>query len=340
MGLFGHLSQILNGAESHVFEPSTFLRRPTKLLRYMAAHRATVLTGADFAYELLTDATPPELIRDLDLSSWRLAFNGAEPVTAATVRRFEKAFEPAGVRSTVMYPVYGMAEATLPITFPKPGTAPRLINVDRDVLIATGQAYPVAEDHCRAKTFVSVGAPVAGAHVRLVGESGLVLGPEILGEVQVAGGMVTSGYLGDPLATAAAFDGSWLRTGDLAFRSGDDYFVAGRRKEMVVVRGQNFFPEDAEAAARVVPGVYRQHVVAAAESDAAGGEFITVIAETELRDDAQKALQREIREQVVAEMGMPHVRVHLVDPRWLTRTTSGKWQRLLAVSRLRKEERG
>ena len=146
--------------------------------------------------------------------------------------------------------------------------------------------------------------------------------------------MVTSGYLGNAPATAELFDGDWLRTGDLAFRQDGEYFVVGRRKEVTIVHGQNFFPEDAEAVARVVPGVYRRHAVAAGQVGPAGEEYIAVIAETSLADDGRDSLARDIRQRVVTELGTPNIQVHLVPPRWLTRTTSGKWQRLLAVARL------
>ncbi|MFQ6332068.1 AMP-binding protein [Nocardia sp. CWNU-33] len=339
LGLFGHLAQVLNGIESHVFEPTTFLRRPEEVLRYFSACRGTVLTGPNFSYDLMLWAATPELLRDLDLSSWRLAFNGAEPVSAATVRAFTDVFARAGAAPTVMYPVYGMAEATLAVAFPQPGALPRMVCVDRDELSATGQVREVPESDSRAKVVVSVGAPVLGVEVRLVDEHAGVLGPGRLGELQIRGDAVTTGYLDDAPATAAVFDGSWLRTGDLAFQLGGDYFVAGRRKEMIIVHGQNYFPDDAEIVARTVPGVHRGHCVAVAENDGSDGEFLGVIAETTLEGAPRAALEDEIRRRIVTAIGMPHVRVHTVPPRWLTRTTSGKWQRLHAAARLADQEK-
>ena len=334
MGLFGHLSFVLNGRDSHVFEPMALLRRPGGLLRYLAACRATTFTGMNFAYETLIDAASREGLDGLDLSAWRLAYNGAEPVRPDTVRRFEETFAPAAVAPHVMYPVYGLAEATLAVTFPVPGSRPAMITVDRAELGRTGRVRRAAPGQSHAKTVVSVGRPVAGLSVRLADEQGRPLGPGQLGELQVRGEMVTSGYLGNAAATAELFDGDWLRTGDLAFRQDGEYFVVGRRKEVTIVHGQNFFPEDAEAVARVVPGVYRQHAVAAGQVGPAGEEYIAVIAETSLADGGRDSLARDIRQRVVTELGTPNIQVHLVPPRWLTRTTSGKWQRLLAVARL------
>ena len=334
MGLFGHLSVLLNGGNSHVLEPMSLLRRPGELLRYLAACRATIFTGMNFAYEMLIDAASPEVLDGLDLSAWRLAYNGAEPVSPDTVRRFQQTFAPAGVAPHVMYPVYGLAEATLAATFPVPGSLPVMITVDRAELGRSGRVRLADLGQADAKTVVSVGRPVAGLNVRLADHRGRPLGPGQLGEVQLCGEMVTSGYLGSPGASAGLFDGDWLRTGDLAFQLDGEYFVVGRRKEMTIVHGQNFFPEDAEAVARVVPGVYRRRAVAAAQAGPSGEEYIAVIAETHLADGSRDSLARDIRECVVTELGTPNIRVHLVPPRWLTRTTSGKWQRLLALQRL------
>jgi fatty-acyl-CoA synthase len=339
MGLFGHLSFVLNGRDSHIFEPMALLRRPGDLLRYLAACRATTFTGMNFAYEILIDAASREVLDGLDLSAWRLAYNGAEPVNPDTVRRFQEAFAPAGMAPHVMYPVYGLAEATLAVTFPVPGSRPTMITVDRAELGRTGRVRRTRPGQADAKTVVSVGRPVAGLAVRLADDRGRPLGPGQLGELQVRGEMVTSGYLGHPRASAGLFDGDWLRTGDLAFQLDGEYFVLGRRKEMAIVHGQNFFPEDAEAVARVVPGVYRQRAVAAAQAGPAAEEYIAVIAETSLADGGRDRLARDIRQRIITELGTPNIRVHLVPPRWLTRTTSGKWQRLLALQRIQEGSR-
>lgn len=340
MGLFGHLSYLLNGARTHVFEPLALLRRPADLLRYFAAVRGTAFTGMNFAYDLLADAATPDVLDGLDLSSWQLAYNGGEPVRAATVERFEQRFRSAGVGPNVMYPVYGMAEATLCVTFPKPGSVPASVTVNRSELGTTGAVHAVQADHAQAKTLVSVGQPVHGIEIRLVSEDGTPLGDGQLGEMQIRGPMVTRGYLKDPAATAALFDGDWLRTGDLCVRLGVDHYVAGRRKEMVIVHGTNYFPDDAEAAARVVPGIYRRRVAAAAQIDTDGSEHIAVIAETVAKGTDRDALKRAIHRRVVADLGTPQVRVHLVRPRFLTRTTSGKWMRLRAAEQIMEGDQG
>lgn len=333
MGLVGLFSHLLNGADVHVFTPTAFLRRPAQLLTYFAEQRGTVITGPNFSYDQFVDAAPPELVKELDLSAWRLAFNGAEPVSAQTVERFTTHLAPAGLRDTVMYPVYGMAEATLGITFPTPGSPVRILSVDRAELAARGRAVPLERGTRGAKDVVALGGPVHGIEMRLVADEGRVCAPGELGEVQIAGPAVTSGYYNASEATAAAFDGRWFRTGDVGFCLDGDLFVTGRTKDMVIVRGQNYFPDDIEAVARDVPGVYRKRCVAFSDVAEDGREVVCVVAEA----DPKKAgadLRAEIAARVVQEMDFTDVRVHLVKPRWIPRTTSGKWQRSRARDQL------
>jgi fatty-acyl-CoA synthase len=345
MGLIGLLSHWLNGADVHAFTPVAFLRRPARLLEYFAEHSGTVLTGPNFSYDYLLDAMAPGQLAALDLSSWRLAFNGAEPVSAATVRRFTAALAPSGVGESVMYPVYGMAEATLSISYPRPGAVPRIVAVDRNELAAGGTVRPLPvgdgggddDGGGGAKKVVSVGRPVHGIQVRIRGDGGEPLRDRHLGEIQIRGDAVSSGYYGDPAATRQLFDEGWLRTGDLGFQLDGDLFVTGRRKEMIIVHGQNFFPEDVEAIARNVPGVYRRRCVAVAGQADDGCEYAAVIVESAGPADEIRA---EVARRVAAELGLAQVRVHVVKPRWLTRTTSGKWQRALAAKRVAAGEAG
>lgn len=337
MGLIGLLSHWLNGSDVHVFTPLAFLRRPAQFLGYFAGHSGTVVTGPNFSYDYLLDAMTPEQLAALDLSSWRLAFNGAEPVSAATVRRFTGAFAASGVGESVMYPVYGMAEATLSISYPRPGDVPRIVAADRNELSAGGTVRAVPGGGPDTKQVVSVGRPVHGIQVRIRGGDGESRPGRQLGEIQIRGDVVSPGYYRDPAATAQLFDDGWLRTGDLGFQLDGELFVTGRLKEMIIVHGQNFFPEDVEAIARNVPGVYRQHCVAVAGETDDGVECAGVIVESA---GPAGEIRAEVARRVAAELGLAQVRVHVVKPRWLTRTTSGKWQRALAAKRLAASEAG
>jgi len=335
MGLFGLLSQVLNGATAHVLDSLAFLRDPGKFLRYLSDHGATVTTGPNFSYDLLAAAVPgSDHAGPLDLGRMRIAFNGAEPVNPATVTRFGGALERAGLRPSVMFPCYGMAEATLAVTFPPPGRPPRIVHVDRAAMAGSGLVRAVPPGGGGVTSLVSVGRPVHGIGVRVVDEAGAPIGEGRLGEIQIRGDAVTTGYYRDPEATARAFAGPWFQTGDIGFTLGGELFIGGRRKEMIIVHGRNFFPEDAEVVASGTAGVYRGHCVAFAADGGADGEAIGVVAETALAKTDHAALAEEIRRRVSAELGLAAVVVHIVPPRYLTRTTSGKWQRLRARDRL------
>ncbi|MFE9411423.1 AMP-binding protein [Streptomyces sp. NPDC006704] len=333
MGLFGPLAVLAAGGSVYVLSPLEFVRRPGNVLRLLAQTRATLLTGPNFSYQRLAAAATSELAAQLDLSRWRLAFNGAEPVRADTVDAFTTRLAPAHVAPSTMYPVYGMAEATLAITFPPPGTAPRTVHLDRRHLADDQLAVAVPADHPRAKSLVSVGRPVQGMRLRLVDAAGTVCEPGRLGEIQIAGPAVTTGYYGDPAATAEAFDGSWLRTGDLGLQLDGDLFVTGRRKEMIIVNGQNHFPEDAENLAREQPGVHQGRCVAYADT---AGEHLTLAVEITPGGDPA-TVTGQLHRMLSDRLGLAAVRVHPLRPGRLPRTTSGKWQRDLARALVARE---
>ncbi|MEU1601403.1 AMP-binding protein [Streptomyces sp. NPDC005708] len=320
MGLFGWLAYLLHGATTHTFSPGGFIRRPAGFLRYFAEHRGTVTCGPDFGYDLILATVDDQTVRELDLSSWRFAFNGSEPVSAATVEAFCRRLAPAGFRASAMFPVYGMAEATLAVTFPAPDEAPHVLHVDRRLLVDAGEVRLVDATDPEAKPVVAVGRPVDGMQLRLVTSAGDPAPDGELAEVRIRGEAVTEAYYRAPKATRSLFEGGWLRTGDLAFRHEDRLYVAGRLKDMVIVGGRNFFAQDVEAVVRDVPGVFRRRCVAVPEE----AEYLTVVAETK---EHHEQLAERIRARIATELGLSAIRVHLVRPGQLPRTTSGKWQR-------------
>jgi acyl-CoA synthetase (AMP-forming)/AMP-acid ligase II len=330
MGLIGLLSHWLNGADVHVFTPATFLRRPTRFLQYFAEHRGTVMTGPNFSYDhLVASADLTQLAAD-GLSSWRLAFNGAEPVSPRTVRAFTEKFAAVGVAPPVIYPVYGMAEATLAVCFPRPGSVARVIDIDRADLSRDAD-HMQSTCHDKRKQVVSVGFPVHGIDIRVVDEK--TGADSAFGEIQIKGQAVTTGYYGDATQSQALFaPGDWLRTGDLGYLLDGELFVMGRRKEMIIVHGQNFFPEDVESIVHTIPGVYQKRCVAfPVNTDYA--ERMGIVAEV-CEGVPADDLRKEIVRRVAGELALSHIDVHLVEPKWLTRTTSGKWQRSLAAQRI------
>ncbi len=344
MGLISTLAAVGLGVDQHISSPATFIRRPSRWLKYLSEQRATLYLGPNFSYQYLLEATKPESLGALDLSNLRLAFNGAEPIDPTVLESFIERFAPVGFKPQAMYPVYGLAEATLAVTFPTPGTPPIIDWVDSEALANDNDVIPVEPRTRRARGVVSVGRPVQGMDVRLVsnrkgpsihppadeGEQRRdVLPDRVVGEIQIRGAAVMEGYLRAPDETAEAYDGSWLRTGDLGYMVEGQLFVTGRIKEMMILRGSNYYPEDVEALVRSLPGLYRQRCISfVIEVD--GHERMAVMLETRLDSDkALDHLAKDVCRRVANILGIETLDVILLRPRSIRRTTSGKFQRLL-----------
>lgn len=329
MGLVSLLCSLHAHADAHLFSPMAFIRKPAELVKHIARHHGTVTASPNFAYDKiasLSDGVSPDLTTSDGLSQWRVAFNGGEMVQERTLDAFLAAFGPLGVPAGTMYPCYGLAEAVLAVCLPQPGATPRRVHVARDTLIP-GQQVSFVDHPGSGMGLVGAGTPVTGIEVRITATDGITgLGQGCLGEICIRGIPVTPGYLHQPDATERVLKDGWLHTGDLGFFHGGELFVAGRLKDMIVVQGRNYFPDDVEELVRDLAGVYRQRVVAIADPDT---EHIVVVAESTARPGTAQhdQLVRTIEGAVTTELGLSAVRVHLVAPRTLPRTTSGKWQR-------------
>ncbi|MFJ9924096.1 AMP-binding protein [Streptomyces rubiginosohelvolus] len=329
MGLVSLLCSLHAHADAHLFSPMAFIRKPAELVEHIARHRGTVTTSPNFAYDkiaTLSDGMSSALTASDGLSQWRVAFNGGEMVQARTVDAFLAAFGPLGVSAGTMYPSYGLAEAVLAVCLPQPGATPRRVHVDRDTLIPGQQVFFV-DPPDSGLALVGAGTPITGIEVRITAPDGITgLGQGRLGEICIRGIPVTPGYLHQPEATGTVLKHGWLHTGDLGFLHHGELFVAGRLKDMIVVQGRNYFPDDVEELVRDLSGIYRQRVVAIADPDT---EHIVVVAESTARPGTaqHEQLLRTIEGTVTTELGLSAVRVYLVAPRTLPKTTSGKWQR-------------
>jgi fatty-acyl-CoA synthase len=328
MGLFGTLATILVGTPMTVWSPSTFIKDPARWLRTFADLGCTCAAAPNFAYDALLAAVEPGDVASLDLSRWRVAFNGAEPVNPLTIARFTEHFAAARFAAEAMFPVYGMAEATLAVTFPPLGRGPVTTWVDRDRLARDGVAVAATAGAPGARGLVGLGRPVAGMRLRVVDEHGCDVPDGAVGEIEIQGDAVTPGYLTAAGAPLRAPRAGWLATGDLGFITGRDLHVSGRRKEMIIVRGVNYYPEDAEAMVRDAPGIHRRRCVAVTGLDEGGAETLTVLAETHLAEAPDRVrLASELRAAIGRSLGLTDVAVRLVAPDALPRTSSGKFRR-------------
>lgn len=319
MGLIAPLLHtVYLGANSVLMSPLHFLQRPERWLRAISTYRAHTSGGPNFAYELCVRRIPPEHLDGLDLSSWRVAFNGSEPIRARTVRRFADTFAGAGFRATAQQPVYGLAEATLIVTAPSTTAAPSIVTVGSGELVGVGSA--------------AVGMSLA----IIDPETGVERADGVEGEIWVAGGSVAAGYFRDADATAEVFgavlpgdDRPYLRTGDLGFLSGGEIFVTGRRKDLVIVDGRNHYPQDIETTVEAAHDAVRAGCVAAFSADpGADGEQPVVVAEVKSTDPAElTAIEGAVRAAVATEHGLTLTAVLLIRPGTVFKTSSGKIQR-------------
>jgi acyl-CoA synthetase (AMP-forming)/AMP-acid ligase II len=300
MGLIGNVLQpIWCGGSCVLMPPMAFLQRPRRWLEAVTRYHATTSGGPDFAYELCVRKVPPESRTDLDLTSWRVAFNGAEPVRTETLERFAAEFEPWGFRRRAFQPCYGLAEATLLVTAAGHEPAPKERTVPRDRLGA-GQTVPAAPSGNEAvKRLVSCGR--AAPEDRL-----LVVDPETrrpcpagrVGEVWLAGPGVADGYWRRPEESRETFgarladagSGPFLRTGDLAFLDDDgELYLAGRLKDLIIVRGRNVHPQDVELTARSSHAALASGGGAAFAVEDDGGERLVVVHEIDRRRTGEAA---------------------------------------------------
>jgi fatty-acyl-CoA synthase len=328
MGLIGLLTMpMATGTDLVLAAPQDFLAAPARWMEWLAHFGGTATAGPNFSYALAARALRRS--STLDLSRWRLGLNGAEPVDPDAVEAFVAAGAPHALDPGSVFPAFGMAEATLAVTFPEPGAGLRTDSVDRSVLERERYAAPSSEKD--ARRLALLGRAVPGLEVRIVDPTGNVLADREAGELQVRGTSVTPGYYARPDVTAAAFDGDWLRTGDLAYLVDGELVVCGRLKDVIIVGGRNVFPEDVERAVANVDGVRPGNVIAFGVDGRKGRETLVVVAES--KADDIESTRRLVRERVVDAVGIPAADVVLVEAGSLPKTSSGKLQRSLCRDR-------
>lgn len=341
MGLIMNVLQSLYvGSLCVLLAPVAFIQRPLVWLRAISDYRAEVAGGPNFAFDLCVERSRPEQLSGIDLSCWKLAFNGAEPVRAETLRRFAEVFAPHGFAPAAFHPAYGMAEATVLISAGRRGAGPALRTISRDGL-QRHRAKP-AGGAGDAQAVVGCGRAPAGERIAIVDpENHRRLGPDRVGEIWVAGPNVAAGYWRNPEATAAVFgaaiageagDGSWLRTGDLGLLdAAGELFVTGRIKEVVIIRGANHYPQDIEdTVQRCHPALRRHGGAAFAVTRGDDAEQLVVVQEVERSHRNRIAvgeLVGQIRQAIVSQHEIVPHEIALLRPGALPKTTSGKIQR-------------
>src|SRR5579864_3145747 len=289
MGLIGAwLMPLYFGLPVVVLSPLAFLSRPARWLRAFHRYRGTMGAAPNFAYELAAAKVSDEEIQGLDLSAWRAALNGAEPVLPSTLDRFAERFARCGFRREALLPVYGLAESSVALTIPQPGRGPRVDRVERSAFERDGRAVQAPPDAAPEDqyviTFVSVGPPIPRHEIRIIDDRGEDLAERVEGQLWFRGPSATQGYYRNDAATASLFPQGtaegWINSGDRAYRADGEMYITGRVKDIIILAGRNLYPHEIEDVVAQVPGVRKGCVAAFGAADPAKGtERLVVVAD-------------------------------------------------------------
>jgi fatty-acyl-CoA synthase len=303
----------------------------------MTHHRATISFAPNFGYGLCASRVRDRDRETLDLSNWRVAGCGSEPIQMATLENFSARFESVGFSHKAFVLAYGLAENTLAVSFSPLGDQPRAERVPLKLLTSEGLAAPIVDEdettsdlnESAVVTVASTGRHFPDHEIVILDRDGKHCAPRRVGEIVVRGPSMMKEYYNNPEATRTTIKNGWLHTGDLGFLSDNELFVCGRIKDLIIVAGRNYYPSDIESVVSNVPGVRRGRIVAfglsAAQRD--GTEAVVVCAETKVKESEREALADQIRSLVLEALGLKVGEIVQLGRGSLPRTSSGKLQR-------------
>src|SRR5262249_8420741 len=330
------IQTLFSGARCVLMAPMAFLQRPFRWLNAISRYRATTSGGPNFAYELCVDKITTAQKEQLDLSSWRVAYNGAEPVRARTMELFAEAFEPCGFRRGAFHPCYGLAESTLLVAVNAKADSPVVKNFDAGELINNHVCEVAAGDE-GSKALVSCGRELADQKIAIVDPETLTrCAQDRVGEVWVSSHSVAQGYWNRSEETASVFgarvadtdEGPFLRTGDLGFKRNGELFITGRLKDLIIIRGMNHYPHDIELTVEQSDAGLRRGCGAAFSVEIGGEERLVVVQEVDPRRlKSADGMLEGIRLAVTREHEVQPHAIALIRPGAIPKTSSGKIQR-------------
>ncbi|MFN8386728.1 MAG: beta-ketoacyl synthase N-terminal-like domain-containing protein [Anaerolineales bacterium] len=338
MGLIGGiLEPMYVGCSSTLMSPVSFLQKPFRWLDAISKYKATTSGAPNFAYDLCVDKITPEQLETLDLSAWKLAFCGAEPIRPETLERFARTFEPVGFRSSSFYPCFGMAESSLIVSGGEGPSAPRMLTIDRKAL-ERDAVVEVSREDANALTMVNCGKSIVGQKIVIVNPSTLTrCADNEVGEIWVAGPSVARGYWGlaeETQRTFGAFvadtnEGPFMRTGDLGFLQNDELFITGRLKDLIIIHGSNHYPQDIELTVEASHSALQSSAGAAFSVNENGKEQLVIVQEVTRagRQADVNEVASAIRQAVAEKHDLQVFAIALVKPMSIPKTSSGKIQR-------------
>jgi acyl-CoA synthetase (AMP-forming)/AMP-acid ligase II len=336
MGLIGfHLNMLVCGIKHFLMPTDLFVRRPLLWVRKASEKKANILCSPNFGYKHVLKVFSVEKLRDIDLSHVRLIFNGAEPISPTLCNEFLDRLAPYGLKKTSMFTVYGLAEASLAVSFPQVGQSFKTVFVDRHALAVGQKVRFCRPDDAGAIGFVSEGRPVRDCRVKIVDDAAVAVDENVVGHICISGNNVTRGYYLNETANTEAFDSQgWLNTGDLGFIIDDELIVTGRAKEIIFINGQNYYPHDLETIAQNVDQLDLGKVVVTgtrAENSDVDDLLVFVVYKGEIEGFVKLSMEltRTLNEKAGVEV------THVIPVKRIPKTTSGKVQRHLLEEQYR-----
>jgi fatty-acyl-CoA synthase len=322
--------------------PMDWVMHPETMLQIVDQYRCTLAWLPNFAFQFIARRTPSALRSKYDLSSVRALINCSEPVRANSMSEFRKAFSGAGLKSTALQSSYAMAENVFAVSqsdLDQPA-GPTLLWADGAQFRATHQIVPVAEETCGAIAFTSSGRVLPNHEVRVVSDAGLNLGDNLVGEILVKSDCLFNGYFNRPDLTAQALIDGWYHTGDLGFSLAGELFVVGRKKDLLIIGGENIYPQDIEEIVATHPAIHDGRTIAMGiYNPDLGTEEIVVIAEVEREESLARSvdIESELRNLVVSGMGVAIRTIFVKPPKWIVKSTAGKPARSATREKLLQE---
>ena len=328
MGIIGfHLNMMVYNVNQYLMPTELFSRRPILWLAKASEHKATLLSSPNYGYKHYLESYTPEKAADLDLSHVRLIYNGAEPISVDLCEQFLDTMVAHGLKRSAMHTVYGLAEASLAVSFPDPAKEFRYVSIDRHAIKPGEPVMFLPRDHKDAAAFAIEGKPIKHTEVKITGPNGQAVAEDVTGDVQIRGANVTGGYYRNDAANAQALTGDgWLKTGDMGFIHQGELIITGRSKEIIFVNGQNYFPHDLESIALLCPQLELGKVAAFGVAQDIAEEsalLLFVLFRGDLKDFIPIA--REVTSLIGEHLGLEVT--HVIPVKRIPKTTSGKMQR-------------
>ncbi len=319
---------VLRGVPLILMSPFDWVRAPYRLMQAVSQYRGTLTWLPNFAYNFCAQKIRDRSLEGVNLSSWRAIINCSEPVRWESQQMFIEKFRPFGLDPLALQTSYAMAENVFGVTQSPPGRAPVVDVIDRETFMIARVASPSRAGHSSMR-MLSSGLPIANTRVRILDEHGRDVPDRTVGEIALQSNCMLAGYYNRPDATAAALRDGWYLTGDLGYIASREVFVSGRKKDMIVVGGKNVYPQDIEALASEVEGVRPGRVVAFGIFDEESGtEEVVVIAEADHNDPGlRQSIAEALRLHITKNSAIALRQVHVVDSRWIVKTSSGKTAR-------------